>query len=115
MKIWVDDIRPAPHGYVWCRSVDETKNTIVQANADLCKSHKEGHLDMSFYIEEISLDHDAGDYFSQGGDYIRILDWLEWLYQGQRCFIEFHLHSQNPVGVQNMRRIIEKNKWIEKR
>lgn len=21
MKIWVDDVRPAPKGYVWCKSV----------------------------------------------------------------------------------------------
>ncbi len=24
MKIWVDDIRPAPEGYVWFKSVNET-------------------------------------------------------------------------------------------
>lgn len=22
MKIWVDDIRPAPDGYMWCKSVN---------------------------------------------------------------------------------------------
>ena len=28
MKLWVDDIRPAPKGYVWCRSVRDAINTI---------------------------------------------------------------------------------------
>ena len=25
MKLWIDDVRPAPEGYVWCKSVDEAK------------------------------------------------------------------------------------------
>ena len=28
MKIWLDDIRPAPEGYVWCKSVNIAKRTI---------------------------------------------------------------------------------------
>lgn len=23
MKLWIDDIRPAPEGYVWCKSFEE--------------------------------------------------------------------------------------------
>ena len=33
MKLWIDDVRPAPDGYVWCKSVEEAKNTITNANA----------------------------------------------------------------------------------
>ena len=28
MKLWVDDVRPAPEGYVWCKSVNEAKALI---------------------------------------------------------------------------------------
>lgn len=60
----------------------------------------------------IDLDHDAGDYVSEGGDYIKLLDWLE-----AKNIVDtgysFHIHSMNPVGVQNMRTIIKKNKWRE--
>lgn len=60
----------------------------------------------------ISLDHDAGDFYNQGGDYIKILDWLE-----EKGIVDlsyfFNLHSQNPVGVKNMRAIIRKNHWKE--
>lgn len=28
MKIWLDDMRPAPEGFVWCRSVNEAKRLI---------------------------------------------------------------------------------------
>lgn len=60
----------------------------------------------------IDLDHDAGDYVSEGGDYIKLLDWLE-----AKNIVDtgysFRIHSMNPVGVQNMRAIIEKNGWRE--
>ena len=113
MKIWVDDVRPAPEGYVWCKSVNEAKNKICGTLSAFCRSCREGKPDESLHIEEISLDHDAGDYFEDGGDYIRLLDWLEWLYDGKGTYTLFHLHTQNPVGRENMRRIIEKNGWKE--
>lgn len=53
----------------------------------------------------ISADHDAGDYAKYGGDYIKLLDWLE---ATGRSY-PIHIHSMNPVGVQNMRAIIQKN------
>ena len=60
-------------------------------------------------ITLISLDHDAGDYANRGGDYIKLLDWLE---ETSRSY-PIHLHSQNVVGVANMRAIIEHNGWTE--
>lgn len=60
-------------------------------------------------IELISIDHDAGVYAFNGGDYIKLLDWLE---ETGRNY-PIHIHSQNVVGVQNMRRIIERNGWKE--
>ena len=65
-------------------------------------------------LSTIDLDHDAGDYVFDGGDYIKLLDWLEatkplhWL-----NIVNFHIHSMNPVGVENMRRIIQRNGWKE--
>ena len=44
-----------------------------------------------------------------GGDYIKLLDWLE--RTGRNYPI--HIHSMNVVGVQNMRAIIRKNNWKE--
>ena len=60
-------------------------------------------------IEIIDIDHDAGDFYYDGGDYIKLLDWLE--ETGRNYSIR--IHSQNPVGVANMRRIIERNNWKE--
>lgn len=31
MKIWLDDLRPAPEGFLWCHSVNEAKRVIAEA------------------------------------------------------------------------------------
>ena len=97
MKLWVDDVRPAPNGYVWCKSVGQAKQVI--------HSNELTHTT----IELLDLDHDAGDYAYDGGDYIKLLDWLE---ETGRNY-PIRIHSMNPVGRENMRRIIQKNGWKE--
>lgn len=125
MKLWIDDVRPAPEGYVWCKSVNETKEMLIERE-ELIKDleQKSARLNINGYhtsannlckgiayntIELIDMDHDAGDYVSDGGDYIKLLDWLE---ETGRNY-PIHIHSQNPVGIENMRRIIKRNGWRE--
>ena len=60
-------------------------------------------------IELIDCDHDLGKYSKFGGDGVKLLDWLE---ETGRNY-PIRIHSQNPVGVENMRRIIERNGWKE--
>ena len=99
MRLWVDDVRPAPEGYTWCQSVNEAKRIIDFTDRVLCP----------YEIDLIDLDYDAGEYAKYGGDYIKLLDWLE---ETGRNY-PIRIHSMNPVGVANMRRIIEKNGWRE--
>jgi hypothetical protein len=107
MKIWVDDIRPAPEGYVWCQTVNEVKHVITNV-ISLYHIQRTENLPS---IELLDLDHDAGELARWGGDYIKILDWLEKMGWGYR--IPIRLHTMNPVGRENMRRIIQKNGWTE--
>ena len=113
MRIWVDDTRPAPVGYIWVKSVNEAIERIegseirvgmLDYNNPLCE---EDIRELS--IDVIDLDHDAGDYAYDGGDYIKLLDWLE---ETERNY-PIRIHSMNPVGVENMRRIIRRNGWTE--
>ena len=60
-------------------------------------------------VELIDIDYNAGDYSNDGGDYIKLLDWLE---ETGRNY-PIHIHSMNVVRVENMRRIIERNGWTE--
>ena len=98
MKLWIDDVRPAPEDYIWCKSVNLAKDTIATVEA---------FPELS--IKLIDIDHDAGDYANDGGDYIKLLDWLE---ETGRNY-PIRIHSMNPVGRENMRRIIQRNGWTE--
>ena len=105
MKLWIDDVRPAPDGYYWIKSVNFAKQFI-----STCIFY-ETHLDLegSYKIDLIDIDHDAGEYAEDGGDYIELLNWLE----VRQINIPIHIHSMNPVGIENMRRIIRRNNWEE--
>ena len=98
IKIWIDDTRTPPsEDWIWIKSVNAAKRYISMTS--------------SYGVTDImlSVDHDAGDYAKEGGDYIKILDWLE--ETGRRYPI--HIHSMNVVGASNMRAIIQKNGWQE--
>ena len=107
MKLWIDDVRPAPEGYFHAYSVEQAKTLIKMM--EICDSHTLSLSDDTYVLKLISIDHDAGDYASDGGDYIKLLDWLE--ETGRKYPIR--IHSMNPVGAANMRRIIERNGWKE--
>ena len=109
MKLWIDDVRPAPEGYVYIRSVDEAKECILFAEERYSKRNDVFYDCKSFKIELIDIDHDAGDYAIFGGDYIKLLDWLE---ETGRNY-PIRIHSMNPVGMENMRAIIRRNGWTE--
>ena len=92
IKIWLDDIRLAPNGYFHCRSVNEAKLKIAH-----CEAEKN-------QIEVIDCDHDLGDYAADGGDGIKLIDWLA----ERKTFYPIKLHTQNPVGRENMQREINR-------
>ena len=98
MRLWIDDCRTPPieGEWIWLKTVNGT--------IDFLNRFKGMNM-----IELISLDHDAGDFAKDGGDYIRILDWME---ANDYDKITIHIHSRNPVGVANMNRICEKNGWV---
>lgn len=108
MKLWIDDVRPAPgtlsEGWVWIQEVNAAKEYIAIMERGVEKGY-------NTIIELIDIDHDAGEYAQYGGDYIKLLDWLE---ETDRNY-PIRIHSQNIVGVQNMRAIIQRNGWTEVR
>ena len=98
IRIWVDDIRIIPDEYTnWCKSVRECIDTIEYARRN------------NRVVSIIDLDHDSGEYYDDGGDYIRILDYIEQYYPDND--IVFRIHTQNPVGRDNMLSIILNNGW----
>ena len=97
MKLWLDDLRPVPYGYEGAKSVNEAKKLIQEAEHN------------GIEIEALDLDHDLGDYADQGGDAIRLLDWLA----ERGTFYPVEIHTANPVGRANMERILARY-WGER-
>lgn len=99
IKIWIDDIRlPPPQDgeWIWIRTVNACKSIINN---------------LIFNTELIlHIDHDSSVYYTEGGDYINILNYLEYLGWTN---VSVCIHSQNVVGVANMRAIIKANGWKE--
>jgi hypothetical protein len=95
LNIWLDDIRPAPSGYIWVKSVNQAQRVILGAE------------NFGEDILELNLDHDLGDYAKDGGDGIKLVLWLA--ETGRHYPIE--LHTLNPVGRENMQAIIDRY-WL---
>ncbi len=92
IKIYVDDLRPVPSGYIGTKSVNETIALIEEIE----KGGGE--------VELIDLDHDLGDYSRDGGDAIKILDFLV----ERGTLYPIGIHTANPVGKENMMRMIRR-------
>lgn len=87
MKLWLDDIREAPEGWVHFTSPWKALEAILR------------HGDM---IEEWSLDHDLGDNVPTGYDFLCMIELL--VAKGLEVHIpaEVNIHSANPAGRDNM-------------
>ena len=92
MKLWIDDIRPAPDGFIWCKSVNQAKAAITA------------------YEHQYSCDNILIDLDNDAYNYFEILDWLE-----EKNIVDtgyfFKIHSKNPVGIMKMEDIIRYNGW----
>ena len=92
MKLWIDDIRPAPDGFIWCKSVNQAKTAITA------------------YEHQYSCDNILIDLDNDSEDYFKILDWLE-----EKNIVDtgyfFKIHSKNPVGIMKTEDIIHHNGW----
>lgn len=97
MKLWLDDIREAPEGYTWCKTAWDAVMCILQHNS---------------YIQEWSLDHDLGDDRAHGAAFLNMV--IAMIRLGANIYIpkDIRIHSQNPVGRQNMLLALEELRRI---
>ena len=86
MKIWLDDIRKEPEGWVRCFWPEEVISYLEKGN-----------------VEEISLDHDLGD--DAHGTGYDVITWIEEkVHTSDFVPPMIRVHSQNSVGVDKMKR-----------
>lgn len=87
MRLWLDDLRPAPPNWVWCKTLDEVQIVFMIAA-------REGTA-----ISEMSFDHDLGEGQPDGYDVIK---WIVRTYPSLYPW-KVSVHSANPVGAENIR------------
>jgi hypothetical protein len=86
IKLYMDDWRECPEGWLLARTVDQAKWYIL--NAD---------------VYDCSLDHDMGNGYPNGTDIVR------WMVEtGNWPKKKPNVHSDNPYGAERMRSLIEK-------
>jgi hypothetical protein len=97
MKIWLDDERPAPEGWVGVRWPDEVIALMQQ-----------GH------VEEISLDHDLGD--DRIGTGYDVVLWIEREVALNKLVPPvISVHSANPVARRRMEQTIQAiNRFVKR-
>jgi hypothetical protein len=82
MKLWIDDVRPAPNGWVWAKTLDSALRLYLMEAPD-----------------EISFDHDlGGDETSM--PLAKLIE--DNAFNGVREPPRWHVHSANPVGRKNL-------------
>lgn len=100
LRLWHDDIRPAPEGWTWARTNAQAQEIIATGN-----------------VVEISLDHDLGlDYFTEeqidadpellfgkGQSEQTGYDLVVWMIDNECVPPMVTIHSWNPAGAERMR------------
>jgi hypothetical protein len=82
MKLWIDDERPAPEGWLWVKTSFDAIEALL-------------HND----IEEISFDHDLGGHDTT----MRVVEFIEErAYFKKMTRIKWNVHSANPAGRKNL-------------
>jgi hypothetical protein len=87
MKLWLDDLRPAPEDWYWVKSVDEAKTALESGD-----------------VLYASLDHDLGDPDAPTG-----YDFCLWMAEFDIWPTEVvTVHSANPVGAKRMCGVVDR-------
>jgi len=88
MKVWLDDERLEPPGWKRAYSYMDAISFLVDGN-----------------VTEISLDHDLGGFSGKTG--YDVAKWIaEMAYEGKETPIVY-VHTQNPVGRDNIVQLLE--------
>lgn len=90
MRLWHDDVRPCPPGWVW-----------AQNNSDAKEILKSG------MVTEISMDHDLGaspndGLLARGSSYDNGEELVKWMIEEDLVPEKIRIHSWNPSGALRM-------------
>lgn len=92
MKLWLDDVRPAPEGYTWVKTVGHAIMYIV--------SDKFTHISFDHDLGKELTGYDLAKWIEKNADDIKPMTW--------------DVHSANPVGRKNIEAAMcgAEKRWI---
>lgn len=98
-KLWHDDIRPAPKGWLWARTNAQAKHILsTESITEISMDHDLGLHDIS--EEEIALDPEL--LFKRGTDLSTGYDLVSWMIENDRVPGKITVHSWNRDGARRM-------------
>jgi len=97
INLWLDDLRPAPDGFIWVETVSQL----------IYKLDELKELDQEINI--MSLDHDLGENEPTGYDFVKYLVEVG-NYEPSYYPRQIYLHTANPVGRENMYQLLMRYK-----
>ena len=100
MKLWHDDIRPAPKGWVWARTNEQAKSLIE--GAVLRGDFEEASLDHDLGLHDIDPETTPDAIFLKGQDAETGLDLVKWMCNLSYLPPKVRIHSWNPDGAMSM-------------
>jgi len=86
MKVFLDDLRDAPEGFIVCRTAEEAFDLIATGE-----------------VTFISLDHDLGTELT-GYNVANFIETM--VHNGRIKMPSWHIHSANPIGVKRIRQAL---------
>lgn len=95
INIWLDDLRTAPEGFIWEKSVEGVMHRIMFSQGNC-------------HISILSLDNDLGENQPEGYKVLDELEMLKFNYPNFSLPDEIRVHSANPVARKRMQQVIDK-------
>ena len=100
-RLWLDDVRPAPDGWVWAKTNEEAQKVLLKGEVTHCS------LDHDLGMDVIDDPNDWDQVIEvanahQGEEWETGLDLVEWMIKNDLVPEHITIHSWNPDGAHRM-------------
>jgi len=100
VKLWLDDVRPAPEGWAWARTNEQAKQILALGNVVECSlDHDLGYHDVELPDDPDEL---AEVLILKGQSEETGLDLVHWMVENEFVPARVTIHSWNPDGAKYM-------------
>ena len=107
MNLWLDDVRPAPKGWIWVKTVRDAQELLSSGKVERASlDHDLGPQPLCFHCENESQDCGQCHCHNRHSDGTDLCTWMA--ATGHWPAVKPEVHSANPPGHEHMRAIIHR-------